>query len=416
MSAATERRWPSPGKIGLLSMLYLAQGLPFGFQANALGLYLTDLGLSLDKVSLARGLALPWSLKAFWAPFVDRHGHQGFGRRKSWIVPMQLLLALTCFVAAWVPPAEDLTLLLLLVLLMNFFAATQDIAVDGLAVDLLAEHELGAGNAAQVVGYKVGMLTGGGLLVWLSAKLGWSFMFQAMGALCLVIALVMVRHRERPHVRHGEAAPRPDWSEVRARLKAIVTRPGALTFFAFVATYKMGESMADAMFGPWLVREAHLAKETVSLWLGTYGLVGSLIGSFTGGWLATRFSLLRAVGITAFLRSVPLFLQAGLVAGVMPLHSETVIALTVLEHLFGGMLTTCMFAYMMSRTDRKVGATHFTLLATVEMLGKAPVPFFAGVLGDRFGYRVLFSLATVFSFAFLALLPPLKRASIEAEK
>ena len=404
MNASTARRWPNPAKIGLLSMLYLAQGLPFGFQANALALYLTDLGLSLEKISFARALALPWSLKALWAPFVDRHGSETFGRRKSWIVPMQLLLAGTCFVASWVPPASNLTLLLCLVLLMNFFAATQDIAVDGLAVDLLGENELGAGNAAQVVGYKIGMLTGGGLLVWASAYLGWSFMFQAMGALCLIIALIMVRHRERPHERHGETtATRVHWPELKARLLSIFKAKGALTFFAFVATYKAGESMADAMFGPWLVREAHLPKETVSLWLGSYGLIGSLLGSFSGGWLATRMPLLRAIGITAFLRSIPLFLQAALVAGAFAAGPSSVIPLTVLEHAFGGMLTTCMFAYMMSRVDQRIGATHYTVIASVEVLGKAPPAFLSGTIAQTFGFVPLFVASGVLSLAFLFL-------------
>ena len=158
----------------MLSALYFAQGLPFGFQSNALPLYLTDLGLSMTEVSLARALALPWALKALWAPLVDRYSWARLGRRKSWIIPMQLLLAAACVVAAFFPLSrETLSPFLGCVLLMNLFAATQDIAVDGLAVDLLDERELGAGNAAQVVGYKIGILTGGGLLVAIFTTRGW---------------------------------------------------------------------------------------------------------------------------------------------------------------------------------------------------------------------------------------------------
>jgi MFS family permease len=168
-----------------LSVLYLVQGLPFGFQANALAALLRDQGVSMTHITLTTALALPWSLKALWAPLVDRHHVRALGRRRSWILPMQLLLALSMIAAAFAPVHPDPLPLLSLVLLMNLFAATMDIAVDGLAVDLLRDTELGAGNAAQVVGYKIGMLAGGGLLVWVSERfgLGWQGLFFAMAAL-----------------------------------------------------------------------------------------------------------------------------------------------------------------------------------------------------------------------------------------
>lgn len=124
------RRWPSPWKIGVLSSLYFAQGLPFGFQANALPLYLLELGLSKTKIGLLGALALPWSLKVLWAPLIDRYGNARLGRRKSWILPMQALLAATCLIAAFFPLTEaTLVGFLGCVLAMNFFAATQDVAV-----------------------------------------------------------------------------------------------------------------------------------------------------------------------------------------------------------------------------------------------------------------------------------------------
>src|SRR5688500_8104916 len=155
-------------RLAILWVLYFVQGLPFGFQATALPVYLREAGVSLVGIGLVTALALPWSLKLFWAPLVDRFGSRRLGRRRSWILPLQLGLAASCAAAAAVRPTDGLTPLLLLVLAMNLFAATLDIAVDGLAVDVLALPELGQGNVAQVVGYKMGMLTGGGLLVWAS--------------------------------------------------------------------------------------------------------------------------------------------------------------------------------------------------------------------------------------------------------
>src|SRR5688500_16245933 len=154
---------PSHGrvKLVLLSLLYFAEGLPFGFQSIALPVYLRESGRSLVAIGLLSALSLPWMLKPLWAPLVDGYG----ATRRAWILPLLAGVAVSCATAGLVDPhtSAGLAALLVLVLSMNLFAATLDIAVDGLAVDLLDRRELGGGNAAQVVGYKIGMLTGGGL-------------------------------------------------------------------------------------------------------------------------------------------------------------------------------------------------------------------------------------------------------------
>ncbi len=397
---------PSAWKIGLLSALYFAQGLPFGFQSNALPLYLTELGLTMSQVGFARALALPWALKALWAPLVDRYGSASFGRRKSWIVPMQLLLAGACVVASMFPLSRDtLTPFLVCVLLMNLFAATQDIAVDGFAVDLLDKRELGAGNAAQVTGYKVGVLTGGGLLVALFANGSWSSLFLTMAGLCLLV-MTLVFFVKEPVPRETQQV-RVEFGELLARLRHLVSRPAVRWLLLAVATYKMGETLADAMFGAWMVRVHHLAKEDVALWLGSWGMIASLAGSFAGGFVATRLKLKQAVLVTGALRLLPLIAQWALVAGLALPTQATIVPLTCAEHFFGGMLTTAMFALMMSSVDRRIGATHYTLLASVEVIGKAIPGLLSGVFVDAVGFGPVFGASVLLSLLFLAVVPKL---------
>ena len=410
------RRAPAAWKIGLLSALYFAQGLPFGFQSNALPLYLTELGLSMTEVGLARALALPWALKMLWAPLVDRFGSARLGRRKSWIIPMQLLLAATCVAASLFPLSKvTLTPLLVCVLLMNLFAATQDIAVDGLAVDLLEPRELGAGNAAQVVGYKIGILTGGGLLVALFAKQSWSSLFLAMATLCLIVVTLVFFVKE-PAPRVEDEKEKVSWRELVTRVKALLKRPGVRWLLLAVATYKMGETLADAMFGAWMVRVHHLPKEEVALWLGSWGMIASLGGSLLGGVIATRMRLTQAVMFTATLRLLPLIAQWAVVAGFALPTQSVIVPLTCAEHFFGGLLTTSMFALMMSSVDRRIGATHFTLLASVEVIGKAAPGLLSGVFVDKVGFQPVFAASVVLSVLFLLVVPKVpKRFDEEAQ-
>ena len=399
--------------LALLGALYLVQGLPYGLQAQALGVYLRQAGVSLTAIGFSSALAAPWLLKPLWAPLVDRHFHPGFGRRRSWIVPMQALLALTCLAAAAVPPREGLLVLLALVLLMNLFAATMDIAVDGLAVDMLSARELGAGNAIQVVGYKVGMLLGGGVLVWLSARAGWSGLFVAMALVVLVVLgiTVVVAEPGRAGARASLAAP----TDVLRALREALRVPGTAHVLLVVGTYKIGEALVDPMFAPFLV-DLSYTRDRIGLWVGTYGMAGSIAGSLCGGLLASRAPLERALAIAGGLRALPLVgIVALAVAGATP---SAVIAVTIAEHFFGGALTTVMFAFMMSRVDRRIGASHYTFLAAVEVLGKSPFSLVSGALVDRTSYPFAFGVGLAAALAwslFLALVPPPPHPSPPAE-
>jgi PAT family beta-lactamase induction signal transducer AmpG len=391
----------------LLWGLYFVQGLPFGFQATAIPVILRERGASLTVVGFSAVLALPWLLKPLWAPIVDRYHSPRIGRRRSWLLPMQLLLALALIATALIG-TNLLALLMAMVLTMNLFAATLDIAVDGLAVDVLRARDLGHGNTAQVVGYKLGMLTGGGVLLWLGGTIGERGVFAAMAAMVLAVMVATLFYRE-PTRQAAASSDTATLAEiVRTVGRALSARGGALLIIT-IATYKLGEALADSMFKPFVL-DAGYSKEQIGLWIGTFGMLFSIAGSVIGGILATRWSFERAVALTAVARVVPLAGQWWLAYAGNP-SAAAIIGVTSAEHMFGGALTTAMFALMMSRIDRRVGATHFTVLAAIEVLGKVLPSLGGGVVADSFGHAFNFALATLLSILFLGLLVPLVATS-----
>lgn len=399
-------RGPSAGKVAALLALYFCQGLPFGFQARALPIYLREHGLSLATIGYVQALALPWLLKALWAPMVDRFGSARLGRRRSWILPMQLGMAGAAAVGAMLDPAEQLPALLGIVFLMNLFAATQDIAVDGLAIDLLHGEELGPGNAAQVAGYKLGMTTAGGLLVWVSASQGWSALFWGMALCCLAVFGLTWFIREPASPAHAPLpAARPLLREIFARLWTAARVPGGLALLVVVATYELGETMVDVMFKPFLV-DAGFTRAQLGAW-GTWGMAASIAGSVLGGVLAARLGFFRALLIAAGLRA--LSVGAEWLLSLSPPEAGAVVGVMLTEHACGGLLTTALFAFMMSRVDPRIGATHYTLLASVEVMGKMPAAFFSGVVAEALGYRGTFALGTGICLAFFTLLLLVRR-------
>ncbi len=399
-----------PRKLALLLSLYFCQGLPFGFQATALPIYLREHGVSLAAIGFLQLLSLPWLLKAFWAPLVDRFGSVRLGRRKSWILPMQAGMGLSAAAGATLTVDTQLGALLAVVFLMNLFAATQDIAVDGLAVDLLRGNQLGPGNAAQVTGYKLGMITSGGLLVWVAGELGWRWLFLGMAGLCAAVFLFTLLQPEPSGAHRQREAV--SVRQILGRLLAAARIPGGLWLLVVVGTYKAGESLVDVMLKPFLVDMGFEASQ-LGLWRGTYGMVASLLGSVGGGLLVLRAGLFRALAITAVLRAFSVGAEWWLTWAPPP-SSLAVILVSLAEPALGGALTTALFAFMMSRVDPRIGATHYTVLASVEVMGKALMAFFSGLLAQRMGYGPLFALGTALSFAFLLLLLPLRSRLVQA--
>jgi len=126
-----------------------------------------------------------------------------YGTKHKWLLASILGLVLTCLLGSLGSP-DDFVFLCAILLLLNVFAATQDIVVDGIAVAILAADELGGGNTAQVVGYKIGAIFGGGVLVWLMNVVGWTGMFVGLALLyleALMFVFVSPELREFEHER-----------------------------------------------------------------------------------------------------------------------------------------------------------------------------------------------------------------------
>jgi PAT family beta-lactamase induction signal transducer AmpG len=373
----------APAKLGLLGCLYFSQGLPFGFFMQALPVMLRKQGYSLGQIGLTSLLVVPWALKFLWAPAVDRFSVARFGRRKSWIVPLQLgtvaALAVLASSASHAMPA-----LMTAVLVLNLLAATQDIATDGLAIDLLAPSERGAANGLQVAGYRVGMIVGGGALLVLHDRLGPSRTFLAMAALTALATVPILAAREPTH--RSAAVPTPG-----GVLPHFLRRPGALRLLLLLFIYKAGDAFATGMLRPFLA-DAGLSLADIGWLLGTVGFVAGLLGALAGGFAVTR------VGRRSALFSFGL-LQAAAVAGYALLAlgkpgQAALYAVCAGEHFAGGMATAALFTCMMDWCSTDASATDYTVQASTVVIATAAASAVAGFSAQAFGYFGHFCLAT----------------------
>jgi MFS family permease len=144
------------------------------------------------------------------------------------------------------------------------------------------------------------------------------------------------------------------------------------------------------------------ASADIGLWAGTFGMLCSLAGSSGAGVLARKASLPRALLWIAVVRALGVGAEWWIASLSAP-SAASVIAVTCVEHFVGGAITTILFALMMQHTDREIGATHYTLLASLEVWGKLPLGALSGLIAERLGYEALFATASLLCVAFALL-------------
>ncbi|GEL72948.1 MFS transporter [Myxococcus virescens] len=368
-------------KLGLLSSLYLSQGLPFGFFTQALPVLLRHQGLSLPSIGLAHLLALPWALKFLWAPPMDRHGSARWGRRRGYILPLQCLSSGLLLALALPEGGPDMRLLMAAVLGINLLAATQDVATDGLAVDLLAPAERGWGNGIQVAAYRVGMILGGGVMLAVFDAVGWRPTFLALGTLLLLATVPVALFREPP------TAPPPAQS---LGLRWWLKRPGAGPWLTLLVVYKAGEALATGMLRTFLVDEG-LSLTAIGWLLGGVGFTAGLVGALLGGGLVVRLGRRRALLVFGGIQAGAVLLYALAARGPTSLPLLTLVC--GVEYVASGMATAAVFTAMMDACRPDHAATDYTVQASLVVLATGAAAALSGFSAQALGYAGHFTLA-----------------------
>ncbi len=374
------------GRYALLASLYVSQAVPLGFLIVAIPAILRSQGVGLEQLGLLSALALPWLIKFLWAPLVDRFGSQRFGHYRSWILPLQSLTILAAIAIAFTAPGRGMGWLIAAGAAFMLCSATQDVATDGLAVRMLGPDERGPANGIQVGGYYLGQILGGGVILLLFGRMGWTMAVLAMASFLALPLIPVLRFRE-PAYRARERNVKVDFKALRR----FATRSGAGVWILVLLLFRTGEAMALTMFNPLLV-DRGLSLEEIGLVLGLAGSAAAFAGAILGGWSVRRmgrklslvvFGLLQAVALCGYL------LPAAGLTGMAVIYG--VVAASAFA---GGMATAALYTNMMDRCDSRTAATDFTLQQSLCAVGPLIGAGASGFIAGRFGYSAHFMICS----------------------
>ena len=381
--------------------LGFASGLPLALTGGTLQAWATIEQVSLQEIGFLTLVGTAYTLKFLWAPLVDRYAPPWLGRRRGWMVLMQVLLALGLLAMGSLSPGKSLWLLAFVAVFVAFCSATQDIAFDAYRSDVLRKDERGAGAALSVLGYRLAMLVSGGLALILADQwLGWGSTYLLMAALMLLVALASFWAPE-PEV--PVQTPRSLKQAVLEPFREFFGRPEAVTVLVLIVLYKLGDAFAGALSTTFLIRAAGYTATEVGTVNKLFGLAATIVGALAGGALMARLGLYRSLMLFGVLQAVS---NLGFwVISVGP-HNVWLMAAGVgIENLCGGMGTAAFVALLMGLCNQQFSATQFALLSALSAVGRT---YLAGPLTPQMvqvaGWPVFFLLTVLIALPGLWLL------------
>ena len=384
----------------LAAILYFSQGFPFGIVNETVNLYLAFAKVDLGTIGLINSVGLVWTLKFFWAPLIDMAGTY-----RTWMFGALIVLAISLAALGIVPPASAAFWGALLLLV--FASATQDIAIDALAIRITPSRLLGVVNSARVAAYRCAMIVAGGGVAVIADRIGWraAFLVAALVPLVIFAIVAFVVPPEGGANERHENPLRGLWRWVRG--------PQALPLLAVILLYRLGDNALTPMIRPYWVSRGFSASEIGNV-ITTLGMICTILGAIAGGAFVTRFGVYRSLlvlGTVQMLSNLAYGLVAMTGGGRPALYGASVV-----ETFCGGLGTAAFLSFLMFICDRDNAATEYSMLSALFGLGRTFAFALSGFAAQDLGFTRYFWLTAALAIPGLVLVATIRTRLTPAER
>lgn len=379
----------------------LISGFPLYLLIQLVPAWLTQQGVGLAEIGLFTLIGMPYVWKFVWSPLTDRFWWPALGRRRSWLLPVQICLLLVIAGLGFLRPADELTLVAVMATIIAIFGATQDIVIDAYRRELLPDAELGLGNSIHTQAYRISSIIPGSLAFVLADHLSWETVYLTMAAFMLGgIAFTLI-------IR--EAVMRPD---APTSLKAAVIQPfkeyfhrdrghSVAAVLLFFVLYKLGDSMATALSTPFYLKLG-FSMTDVGLVAKYAALIPTIVGGILGGLVMVKIGINRGLWIFGGVQLVTILGFAWLAeSGPVLWILATVISA---EYLGVGLGTAAFVAFMARETSLGFAATQLALFTALAALPSRLLGAVTGFLAEALGWTNFFLICTALALPGMLLL------------
>ena len=383
-------------------------GLPLLLTITLLQAWLTDENVSKSTIGLFALIGIPYSLKFLWAPIFDRFIISRLGRRRGWLLIIQVFLIISIFALGQSNPEINLFNVAILSLILTFFSASQDILIDAFRRESLMENEQTIGASAYVLGYRIGALAAGAGGLILADLYSYSFVYTLM-SLIMLLGVVTTLLSDEPNVKINPYTLRESviepFKEFFGRYEGKSANYTPYLILLFVLLYKVGDTMAHSLSTNFYL-EIGFSKTEIGTVVKFFGLGATLLGAFIGGALSLKIGLFKSLiyfGIFQLLATLGFSIL--FYAGNNLLMLITVISL---ENLAAGMGYTAYLAFIANMTSKNFTATQFALMTALMSLPRTFLSGTSGYLVEFLNWDLYFVFCSLIAIPALLILKKIK--------
>jgi PAT family beta-lactamase induction signal transducer AmpG len=367
-------------------LMSFASGMPLGLVWYAIPDWMRKSGMDIRLVGLLALAEAPWTFKFLWSPLMDRFVPPRLGRRRGWAAIAQVALLTGILGLAGVGNRPEIPWVVgALTLAIAFAGATQDIAIDAYAVDVLRPDEQAAAVGARTALYRFGMQLAGSLSITLAGHWGWPAVNLFLASLYVPMLIVTFK---APDPAQVAVAPKTLKEAIWYPFLGFLSRHRALEILAFVLLYKLADNLVQALQRPFL-RDKGYGDFDRGVVLFVIGLVGSIVGASIGGLLTKPLGLGRSLWIFGILQ---LFANIGhvILAHQPGANRPLMWGIMSFETLASGMGTGAFFVLLMRMTQKRFSATQYALFSSLFGLPRLVCGPIAGFLVHAIGWEAFF--------------------------
>lgn len=400
-------------------LLGFSAGLPPLLILGTLSFWLRKAGIDRATIGFLSWVGLVYAFKWCWAPLVDRLPipllTRQLGRRRSWLLLGQLMVACGLLGMAIGNPQTALTSLVWCAICVSFGSATQDIALDAYRIESADANSQAALAASYQTGYRLGMIWAGAGALWLVALAhssdaasyqlsAWSGAYVVMAASMLVgMGTVLLSPEPRP-MQLPPITSATEWlrgalihpfSDFLQRYRA-----QAVLILALIASYRISDVVMGIMANSFYVDMGYSEGEVATV-TKVFGVIMTLLGAFVGGTLSMRLGVMRVLMLGAVLSASTNLLFAWLATRGHDLNA--LIWVVSADNLSSGIASAAFIAYLSSLTNIQYSATQYALFSSMMLLAPKWVAGFSGVYVDAHGYANFFNSTALLGLPVLLL-------------
>lgn len=389
-------------RLFIVFLLGFSSGLPLAMLSSTLQAWYAASGMSLLITGSLSLMGIPYAYRFLWGPIVDRYSLCSLGKRRSWILCMQVSLLIGFNLMAWLSPEQHPQLLAVLALILACLSATQDIAIDAHRTEYLPFREHALGATLAVFGYRLALLLSGGVALILAQHYGWMFTYRFMGGL-LILGMIAVFWSQEP--MHNKVPVYGLKESFIAPLKDLCLRPRFSLLVLFIFCFKLGEAFTTTTSGivmPFLIQGIGFSLETIGYVNKILGLTALLAGGLIAGIVLFRCSLYNALWCFGLLQALTnlLFLALAIVGHNVPLLSFAVFA----DNFAAGMGSTALVAFFMRVVNKDYTGTQFSILVALSTIPRTFSGPIAASIQARIGWIGLYQLSVILACTFIPFL------------